>query len=69
MQHVIFALLFIVFKIFNRRWWVKLDKDVTVLIAALDRLRWLKEDQIPNDTEMFDNNNNVEFVQVGNNDK
>lgn len=48
---------------------MKLDTDVTVLIAALDRLRWLKQDQIPNDTEMFDNNNNVEFVQVGNNNK
>ena len=65
---MIFALLFIIFKIFNKRWWVKLDTDVTVLIAALDRLRWLKQDQVPTDHEMFDNSN-VEYVQASNNDK
>ncbi|KUJ15957.1 uncharacterized protein LY89DRAFT_697946 [Mollisia scopiformis] len=50
--HVIFLLLFVVFKIVNRRWWVKLDTDVTVLIAALDRLRWLKQDQLPTDHDI-----------------
>lgn len=60
-QHVIFALLFIVFKVVNIRWWVKLDTDVTVLIAALDRLRWLKVDQREPDHEMI--GSDVHIVQ------
>lgn len=53
-QHIVFLLLLLIFKLANRRrWWVKLDSDVTVLVAALDRLRWLKADQVPVDHEML----------------
>ncbi|KAF8848234.1 amino acid transporter [Acephala macrosclerotiorum] len=45
--HVIFFLLFVVFKLFNQRWWVRLNPDVTVLVGELNRLTWLKQDQKP----------------------
>jgi hypothetical protein len=41
----------VIFKLINRRLWVRLNPDVTVLVAQLDRLRWLKQDQRPTEEE------------------
>jgi hypothetical protein len=43
----------VIFKLINRRWWVKLDPDVTALVRQLDRLRWLKKDQQPTEEEQL----------------
>jgi yeast amino acid transporter len=45
-QHIILFVLFVIFKIISRKWWVKLDPDVAVLVRELDRLRWLKQDEV-----------------------
>jgi hypothetical protein len=55
-QHIILFGLFVICKLINRRWWVKLDPDVTALVKALDRLRWLKNDQRPTEEEEFAQN-------------
>jgi hypothetical protein len=52
-KHILLFVAFIIFKIINRRWWVTLDPDVTVLVKALDRLRWLKQDQRPSEEEQL----------------
>jgi hypothetical protein len=43
--------MFIIFKLINRRWWVRLDPEMSVLVAALDRLRWLKKDERTDDIQ------------------
>jgi yeast amino acid transporter len=45
-QHIILFVIWVVLKIINRRWWVKLDPNVRVLVGELDRLRWLKQDEV-----------------------
>ena len=42
---ILFAL-FILFKLIKKRLWVRLDDNVTVLVEKLDRLRWLKQDEM-----------------------
>jgi amino acid transporter len=51
--HILLFGLFVISKLINRRWWVKLNPDVTVLVKALDRLRWLKNDQRPTGVEQL----------------
>jgi hypothetical protein len=51
--------MFLIFKLINRRWWVRLNPDMSVLVAALDRLRWLKkgeriDDSQPSSLELVD---------------
>jgi hypothetical protein len=50
-KHVILLGLFVLCKLINRRWWVKLDPDVTVLVRELNRLKWLKRDELPSAEE------------------
>lgn len=49
---IILFVLFVIFKMISRKWWVKLDPDVQVLVRELDRLRWLKQDEV--DTTRLD---------------
>jgi hypothetical protein len=50
-KHIILLGLFIFCKLINRRWWVKLDPEVTVLVRELNRLKWLKRDERPSAEE------------------
>ncbi|KAJ9637660.1 hypothetical protein H2199_007150 [Coniosporium tulheliwenetii] len=43
--HIILFSLWVIFKIINRRWWVKLDPDVSVLVGKLRALEWRKQDE------------------------
>jgi len=43
--------MFLIFKLINRRWWVRLNPETSVLVAALDRLRWLKKDERIDDSQ------------------
>jgi hypothetical protein len=39
-QPIILFVLWIAFKLYNRRWWVKLDRDFAQLATRLDSLAW-----------------------------
>lgn len=45
-QHIILFVIWVVLKIINRRWWVELNPNVRVLVDELDRLKWLKKDEV-----------------------
>jgi hypothetical protein len=46
--------MWLLFKLINRRWWVRLDNDVAKLTGRLKKLRWLKQDEEPMESEMVE---------------
>ncbi|QDS67850.1 hypothetical protein FKW77_007563 [Venturia effusa] len=52
--HIILLAAFLLCKLINRRGWVKLDTDFSVLVEQLRTLKWLKVDEEPgNDMELL----------------
>jgi amino acid transporter len=52
-QPIILLVFFIVFKLINRRGWVRTGTDFAVLSQTLDRLKWYKPDEVsPREEQM-----------------
>jgi amino acid transporter len=48
---IILFVLFIIFKLINRRIWVRTSDDFAVLSQTLDRLKWYKTDELDRDPQ------------------
>ena len=46
---IILFMLFVIFKLINRRMWVRTSDDFAVLSQTLDRLKWYKTDELDQD--------------------
>ena len=48
---IILFVLFVIFKLINRRMWIRTSDDFAVLSQTLDRLKWYKTDELDLDPQ------------------